>query len=116
MTKHLTGSCVYESADSEEWNIEGLDINTSQLLSVFFLLSTFSPTGKYLPSVVLDDFILSLKPALEMRTVYRQTTHGVRVTVVPFFLGAIDSDFYVRMKILSCLPLKSDLSSLPVFF
>ncbi|KAM3176411.1 hypothetical protein ACTXT7_006576 [Hymenolepis weldensis] len=51
---------------------------------------------KYLPSVVLDDFILSLKPALEMRTVYRQTTHGVRVTVVPFFLGAIDSDFYWR--------------------
>nr|CDS26824.1 polymerase delta interacting protein 2 [Hymenolepis microstoma] len=54
---------------------------------------------KYFPSIIMADFIQSIKPALELRRVYRQTTHGVRVTIFPFFLGSIDSDFYWRYAV-----------------
>lgn len=54
---------------------------------------------KYYPAVIMSEFIESIKPALELRRVYRQTTHGVRVTIFPFFLGSIGSDFYWRYSV-----------------
>lgn len=38
-----------------------------------------------------------------MRIVYRQTTKGVRVTVVPFYLGLMGADYYVSSYLLKSI-------------
>ncbi|KAM7536137.1 hypothetical protein Aperf_G00000090613 [Anoplocephala perfoliata] len=70
----------------------------SPLLTEFFL---FIPDRepRFVPTVEMQTFFRLFRSALEMRTVYRQTTNGVRVTVVPFYLGLMGAEHYWRYAI-----------------